>query len=494
MNLSTLVAAIAPAACWALKTVPLEPTLENTVSGIPKGNHVKVRRLDAYEKVNKGNVSGPSSCDQVSDVLRLAGPDTSLAAVMWDLACSNWYSCPTPLPAMDGCLYVTTNQHLMRLFETVGRPNPCAFNTMFLNSFFDTRSCPDRFGEKKRVSRGGLVFNTCESPDGEVGFVTHGTTCARARLLQKREGRETVNVYVVEAVLGLPSNWERAALRRPVMTHVEAKEARATAKKKPQLIIPGQTKEGILMINLEFYSCGKKGALDPEWKLKLLIHNQMEALNKGFRGELTCLKEEIVYPPPRENAGIQFEFNAATDLHYIDNWRCKDDCDVEYDYFWKHHLHEEPGKIKVLLCPHKTTTIGMTNYPWDDPHGTMITADVMPGGGTARFDDGKTLVHELAHYFGLFHTFENCFPGDRVDDTNAEDPSFFGCPKHPRHKGRTLKTCITQPDGAGLDPVHNFMDYTDDQCMCGFTPGQVERMRSYLQGVDNLTPFGFKDI
>ncbi|WP_366519832.1 hypothetical protein [Nocardioides sp.] len=51
--------------------------------------------------------------------------------------------------------------------------------------------------------------------------------------------------------------------------------------------------------------------------------------------------------------------------------------------------------------------------------------------------------------------------GDGVADTPAEAAPQFDCPVG-------ADTC----DAPGLDPINNFMDYTQDSSMNMFTPGQ----------------------
>lgn len=103
--------------------------------------------------------------------------------------------------------------------------------------------------------------------------------------------------------------------------------------------------------------------------------------------------------------------------------------------------------------------------------GCNVQANTMPAGLVQGYNLGKTAVHETGHWMGLLHTFEGyaCTgSGDFIADTPMESVSTDGCPVKP-----AKDSC---PGVAGVDPVHNFMDYSTDACYESFTPLQKARM------------------
>ena len=101
--------------------------------------------------------------------------------------------------------------------------------------------------------------------------------------------------------------------------------------------------------------------------------------------------------------------------------------------------------------------------------GAVLHYGSLPGGYIPNYNLGYTATHEVGHYLGLAHTFEQGCRGhgDFVDDTPAMLVPTTGCPE-----GKD--TC---PRDAGLDPIHNYMDYSYDSCYTEFTQGQTERMQ-----------------
>lgn len=119
----------------------------------------------------------------------------------------------------------------------------------------------------------------------------------------------------------------------------------------------------------------------------------------------------------------------------------------------------------------------------DAEQGVVIDYRTLPG-GQSPYDLGRTLTHEMGHYFLLFHPWDpnGCNDSDFygtpsiTDDTPTQADETYGCPSG------TVATGCTPGDPNGRN-YQDFMDYVNDACMHMFTKGQMQRAEAALLGL-----------
>ncbi len=191
---------------------------------------------------------------------------------------------------------------------------------------------------------------------------------------------------------------------------------------------------------------------------KARIRDQVRVLNAAFGGSEA--------PGVAADTGFRFQL-AGVDRYTNAAWHR----DRKSSSYRAQTRRGQAGALNVWLVGSRD--LGVATFPWDYASrpkldGVRVHYKTLPGGGIRNFDQGKTLVHEVGHWLGLYHTFQGrCSDlNDEVGDTAPQGAPSQGCPS-----GRD--TCPLP----GTDPVHNYMDYSHDSCFSQFTPGQAQRMQ-----------------
>ncbi|GHN02175.1 hypothetical protein WSM22_36640 [Cytophagales bacterium WSM2-2] len=145
----------------------------------------------------------------------------------------------------------------------------------------------------------------------------------------------------------------------------------------------------------------------------------------------------------------------------------------QYLNIWSFPTGLPPG---LLLGSARFPLSDLEGLPKDMPAGDGVFISALNfGTGDTNFDPeynmGRTLTHEIGHFFGLLHTFGTCGQyTDYCEDTPPAGSATSGCP-------------ATKPLSCDGRPVmtENYMDYSLDRCMNIFTNEQISRMRTVLE-------------
>lgn len=212
-----------------------------------------------------------------------------------------------------------------------------------------------------------------------------------------------------------------------------------------------------------------------------MVQSQIEVLNEDFRA--------IAATPgaPGYDTGIQFVLATTDPSGNPTTGITRSVNDTWYNdsgNYWN-TLHWDTSKYMNIYTNLAGGALGyVPNLPQGglsgDPGDRVVILSSAFGrnsSGGPPYDQGRTATHEVGHYLGLEHTFNggcaaasppNCYSsGDLICDTNSEASPNFGCPGG-------ASSC------SSIDPIENYMDYSDDTCMDRFSNEQSHRMRCSL--------------
>ena len=206
------------------------------------------------------------------------------------------------------------------------------------------------------------------------------------------------------------------------------------------------------------------------------IVDQVAVLNEDFGALDGSLGE------PGTNTRIGFVLAGITRSSNSSWFNDRDEMDYKQELAW------DPERYVNIYTNSASGYLGYSYYAQEAAgemyDGIVVLYEVVGGrnNGADIYDQGRTLVHEMGHYLGLLHTFEdgctNSYQsGDLIVDTNPEAEEHY--------------TCV-QTDSCGVaDPIHNYMNYTPDRCMDRFTREQANRM---ICTVINYRPLLYENL
>jgi hypothetical protein len=210
----------------------------------------------------------------------------------------------------------------------------------------------------------------------------------------------------------------------------------------------------------------------------------------GSSGIQFCLAQRT--PNDEPTTGIMRYNTRQTSFDYTNN-------NVKHASTGGADAWDTDSYLNIWICPLSNSTLGYATFPNDgaeDEQGVVVAYNSLPGGSSTGFNAGKTLTHEIGHYFNLLHIWGDdngsCSGTDGITDTPNQANSTSSC-----RSGIVTDNC--SPTAPGI-MFMNFMDYTPDACLLMFTLEQVARMetaytnyRSILSSSRGCTPLDLKN-
>ncbi|WP_264512724.1 zinc-dependent metalloprotease [Flavobacterium sp. N1719] len=295
-------------------------------------------------------------------------------------------------------------------------------------------------------------------------------------------------------------------LRRLVTAQLEARSGQATtASPNVTLRIP---------VAVHYPSVASSSSASLKDCLRSLAQTQVNILNADYNGtnaDISNWAADSQYYPGTNTGMMDVQFIIATQNHPSGTGLVNGDMAVTFgtDYLsnadtdttWSGYMNLVVRNISGGILGYSplggSPSAGMTVVIDNNAFGkTMTTTPATCSGYApgAPYNLGRTLTHELGHFFNLNHTFQACdganclTSGDRVCDTEPTSTPYYNCDP----AGSVASNCTGDPQ-----LTMNYMDYVQDACMYMFTAGQATRMQAWYNTISsqfNMNTLGNEEV
>lgn len=165
-------------------------------------------------------------------------------------------------------------------------------------------------------------------------------------------------------------------------------------------------------------------------------------------------------------------------------------CSVNYIPNYKYNFFLKPAdeaEVIALYSVAKTINIFYASRVEVSPGNSVGGYAYFPGGPdfiAIAKGSLSSIIHEMGHFFGLYHTFETQFGSELANGTNCATTGDLVCdtPADPGLGNTPAPDCNLSPyikDANNewyVPMIGNTMSYYSSDCECGFTPDQYNRM------------------
>ena len=227
---------------------------------------------------------------------------------------------------------------------------------------------------------------------------------------------------------------------------------------------------------------------------RTLAQSQVNILNADYNGanaDISNFVNDAPFYPGTNTGSLQVQFVLATQNHPAGTGLVNGDLAVTFgtDFLGTNDTDTTWAGYLNLVCRNAGTNIlGYSPLGGSPSAGNCVVISKAAFGSgtgctgyvpTTPYDLGRTLTHELGHYFNLDHTFAGCgtncnTQGDNVCDTPAQSLEDYNCPA-----AGSVNACVSGEYALTM----NYMDYVDDACMYMFTAGQAARMLAWYNSI-----------